>query len=207
MVSLSSGGVPFDNLNPITDCAAVHARPHFYDGAPLSDIVQGVSEDLGTLIIPFSDDTLPAAPNFFLEINAPDEPSDVARRRAGLDGAIGARAMHALQNYSLGNGEPAFDGVAYTYSSTYDMDRGLLQIFAHHVAAPTSLSWGRPEYHMTNVGSFRMMNCREELFLGGNAFRNAMDQAREHRDRGIQAANARARQRKILVRGRILVLQ
>ena len=83
------------------------------------------------------------APNFFLEVKGPDGNAAVATRQARYDGAIGSRAMHSLQNY--GREEPQYDGKAYTFSSAYH--NGLLQLFVHHVTAPTTTG-GRPEYRV-----------------------------------------------------------
>ncbi|KAL2264074.1 hypothetical protein VTK26DRAFT_2568 [Humicola hyalothermophila] len=99
--------------------------------------------------------------------------------------------MHALQNY--GAEEPAFDGNAYTYSSTYHSGTGTLQLYAHHPTPPTAPG-GRPEYHMTQLGSYAMTHSRERFIEGASAFRNARDWAKRHRDSFILAANAKARQ-------------
>jgi hypothetical protein len=99
--------------------------------------------------------------------------------------------MHALQNY--GAGEPAFDGNAYTYSSTYHAGTGTLQLYAHHPTPPTAPG-GRPEYHMTQLGSYAVTHSRERFVEGASAFRNARDMAQRRRDSFIQAANAKARQ-------------
>jgi hypothetical protein len=150
----NSGEVLFNNLESITDGATVDVKPDFYDGARFSDIDATVREDLSSLIIPSDTNAprRPAAPNFFLEAKAPWGGADIAKRQAGLDGAIGARAMHALQNY--GDEEPGFDGNAYSYSSTYHAGTGTLQLYTHHVTAPTAPG-GRPEYHMTQVRAFQ----------------------------------------------------
>ncbi|KAH8906449.1 hypothetical protein BR93DRAFT_969641 [Coniochaeta sp. PMI_546] len=189
----NSGDVLFNNMESVTDGATVDAKPDFYDGAYLSDIDAAVTEDLNSLIIPSDTNATrrPAAPNFFLEAKAPWGGADVAKRQAGLDGAIGARAMHALQNY--GDEEPGFDGNAYSYSSTYHAGTGTLQLYTHHVTAPTAPG-GRPEYHMTTLRAFAMTDSRETFVQGATAFRNARDVAQGHRDLFIQAANTRARQ-------------
>jgi hypothetical protein len=187
----NSGGVLFSNLASITDGITADVKPEFYDGARSGDIDAVVSKDLNSLIIPSSINAVrrPAAPTFFLEAKAPWGGADIARRQAGLDGALGARAIHALQNY--GTEEPVFDGNAYTYSSTY-VD-GALKLYTHHVAPPTAPG-GRPEYHMTQLRAFSMTDTRETFVQDATAFRNARDVAQRHRDKFIQAANARARQ-------------
>jgi hypothetical protein len=134
-------------------------------------------------------DDKPAVPNWFLEIKGPNGIPAVATRQARYDGAIGARAIHSLQNY--GEEEPVYDGNAYTYSSTYQTGR--LKLYAHHVTAPTAPG-ERPEYHMTQVKASDMTEDREAFVKGATAFRNARDLAQRHRDRFIQEANARVRQ-------------
>lgn len=187
----NSGEVLFSNLASITDGATVDVKPDFYDGASFGDIDAAVRNDLNSLIIPSETNAVrrPAVPTFFLEAKAPWGGADIAKRQAGLYGALGARAIHALQNY--GTEEPVFDGNAYTYSSTYH--GSLLQLYTHHVTPPTAPG-GRPEYHMTKLRGFDMTDSRETFVQGATAFRNARDLAQRHRDRFIQAANARARQ-------------
>lgn len=186
----NSGEVLFSNLESITGGAIADVKPDFYDGARFNDIDATVRNHLNNLIIPSDTNAArrPAAPNFFLEAKAPWGAADVAKRQAGIDRAIGARAMHALQNYGVD--EPVFDGNAYTYSSTYHAGTGTLQLYAHHVTPPTAPG-GRPEYHMTLLDSYAMTGKRERFVEGATAFRNARDLAQRHRDSLIQAANAR----------------
>ncbi len=99
--------------------------------------------------------------------------------------------MHALQKY--GTEEPAFDGNAHAYSSTYHAGTGTLQLYTHHVTPPTAPG-GRPEYHMTQIKAFALTGDRDTFVQGATAFRNARDLAQSHRDSLIQTANARARQ-------------
>ncbi|KPM35098.1 hypothetical protein AK830_g11473 [Neonectria ditissima] len=181
--------VLFTELSPITNKDAVKPKPDFFDGAHLRDLSKEVREDqdLRPMIIPTKHASVPAAPNFFLEVKGPDGNTSVAQRQVCYDGAYGTRAMHALQNY--GETEPAYDGNAYTYSSTYH--DGQLKLYAHHPTAPTTAG-GRPEYHMTRVKAFAMTSDRETFAQGAAAFRNARDFAQRHRDNFIQAANARA---------------
>jgi len=187
----NSGEALFYNLQSITDGETVDAKPDFYDGVRFGDVDKQVRKELDHLIIPTKHTRRPVAPNFFLEAKDPEGGAGVAKRQAGLDGAIGARAMQALQNY--GAEEPAFDGNAYTYSSTYHAGTGTLQLYAHHVTPPIAPG-GRPEYHMAQVKAFAMTSDRDTFVQGATAFRNARDLAQGHRDGFIQAANARARQ-------------
>ncbi|KAH7175892.1 hypothetical protein EDB81DRAFT_751335 [Dactylonectria macrodidyma] len=126
------------------------------------------------------------APNFFLEIMGPSGTSAVVENQARYGGAIGARAMHALQNF--GNDNQVFDEGAYTFSATYCA--GTLKLYAHHVTAPTTPD-GRLEYHMTKICGFEMTDSRATFVEGATAFRNLRDMARKYRDSFVQAANAR----------------
>ncbi|KAH6628900.1 hypothetical protein F5144DRAFT_605010 [Chaetomium tenue] len=105
----------------------------------------------------------PVVPNFFLEVEDPEGGAIASKRRAGYDGAIGARAIHALQNY--GADEPTFDGSAYTYSSTYHAGTGTLQLYAHHPTPPTALD-GRPEYHMTQLSGYALTGSIDSFRQG-----------------------------------------
>ncbi|KAH6955694.1 hypothetical protein BKA56DRAFT_234345 [Ilyonectria sp. MPI-CAGE-AT-0026] len=187
----NSGDVAFNNLDSITDGTTVAAKPDFYDGAHLEDIDPAVENNLDGLIIPSTSNhgRHPVAPNMFLEAESRRAGPEVLQRQACLVGAYGARAMLALQNY--GEEEPQYDGNAYAYSSTYHAGTGTLKLYAHHVTAPTTEA-GRPEYHMTHLRTFGMIDTREAFVRGATAFRNTRDLAKRHRDNLIQAANARA---------------
>ncbi|KAH7176304.1 hypothetical protein EDB81DRAFT_635061 [Dactylonectria macrodidyma] len=183
----NEGNLPFTNLTSLTNDDTVKAVPDYFDGAQASDIHRQVRRNLSTSIIPTKHATVPVVPNFFLEVKSQTGNAAVVRRQACHDGAYGARAMHALQNY--GQTEPVYDGNAYTYSSTY-FD-GLLRLYAHHVTAPATPR-RRPKYHMTKLRVFEMTDSREAFVKGATAFRNARDLARQGRNNLIRAANARA---------------
>jgi hypothetical protein len=191
----NDGDLLFTNIESITGGLTVKVAPDFFDGARLSDVhrkirVEKEEDNLNKLIIPTKHASAPVAPNFFLETKAPKGGASVALLQALHDGAIGARAMHALQNY--GAEEPTFDGNAYTYSSTYHAGTGTLHLYMHHATPPAP--GGRPQYHMTQLRSFAMTDSRESFIQGATVFRNARDLAQKHRHSFIQAANARARQ-------------
>ena len=190
----NEGHLPFTNIESITGEATVKAVPDFFDGARPGYVDKAVREDLSQMIIPTKHADCPVAPNFYLEAKAPRGGADVAQRQALHDGAIGARAMHSLQNY--GEKEPVYDGNAYTYSSTY-LD-GQLKLYAHHVTAPTTPA-GLPGYHMTQVDTYALTGSRKGFVEGATAFRNARDLARRHRDGFILDANARARRSNTLL--------
>ncbi|KAG8415312.1 hypothetical protein J3458_009170 [Metarhizium acridum] len=187
----NEGDMPFTNLLSLTDDSTVKVVPDFFDGARASEVHGKVRHTLNELIVPTKHANVPIAPNFFLEAKGPDGGASVAQRQACYDGAHGARAMHALQNYQ--ETEPIFDGNAYTYSSTYHSGTGTLQLYAHHVTAPAAVN-ERPEYHMTEIDGWQMTGNINSFRRGAIAFRNARDLAQRHRNSFIQAANARATQ-------------
>jgi hypothetical protein len=176
----------FGNLEPLTDGTLSSAKPDVYFGAQPEDLHRHIRDELAGHIIPSTMEDKPMAPNFFLEAKGPRGDGFVAALQARYDGAVGARAMHTLQNY--GEEEPEFDGNAYTYSSTY-LD-GRLRLYTHHITGPSAPE-RRPEYHMALLRGFDMMDSRERFLEGATAFRNARDLARSHRDGFIQNANAR----------------
>ncbi|KAM3566334.1 hypothetical protein ARSEF4850_000747 [Beauveria asiatica] len=176
----------FNNLDSLTDGATVNAVPDLYDGSHPVDINIAVRQELNKTIVPTSHDHAPAAPNFFLEAKPPSDGIDVAKRQACLDGALGARAMHSLQNY--GEDKPIYDGNAYAYSSIYHS--GQLVLYAHHMTGPTARG-GCVKYHMTQLKGFLLTGDRETFIRGATAVRNARDYARKQRNMLIQKANAR----------------
>ncbi|KAK5651101.1 hypothetical protein OQA88_13283 [Cercophora sp. LCS_1] len=186
----NEGNLPFTNFESLTGGLTVNAVPDFFDGAPPGHVDKSVREDLSQMIVPTKHTNVPVAPNFFLEAKAPRGGADVAQRQACYDGAHGARAMHSLQSY--GKEEPVYDGNAYANSSTYHAGTGTLQLYAHHITAPTDPE-GRPEYHMSQIDAYALTGSRKGFVEGATAFRNARDLARRHRDEFIQDANARAR--------------
>ncbi|KAK5654444.1 hypothetical protein OQA88_7355 [Cercophora sp. LCS_1] len=189
----SKQNILFTELAPLTSSYkdVVRPKPDFFDGARIGDLNREVRNPKGyiyPLIIPTKYTAGPVVPNFFLEVKGPSGAADVLKRQVCYNGAYGARAMHALQNY--GKEEPTYDGNAYTYSSSYIA--GTLKLYAHHITAPTNPG-GRPEYHMTQVGGYALASNFEACVAGIRAFRNARDLAQHYRDTFIQEANARAR--------------
>lgn len=125
----NEGHLPFNNLVSITDDTTVNPVPGFFDGAYLGAVDRKVRDNLYEIIIPNKKVRIPVAPNHFLEAKDPGGTLEVAEGQAVLDGAYGARIMHALQNYLVD--KPVYDGNAYAYSST------LLGRVPHTVCAPS----------------------------------------------------------------------
>ncbi|KIW41742.1 uncharacterized protein PV06_07266 [Exophiala oligosperma] len=184
----SQMGLPLSKLEAF-DKGLSDPRPDVYHGAAPSSIHPRVRADLADFIIPSKVDTSrPAAPNFFVEGKSAQGRADVAKRQALLDGAMGARAMHQLQNYKAA--EPIYDNRARSFSATYQ--DGILQTYAHHVTKPPAPG-GDPEYHMTLIRGFVLTSDRESFVQGATAYRNTRDLAKAERVSSIARANQEAR--------------
>ncbi|ETN42302.1 uncharacterized protein HMPREF1541_04243 [Cyphellophora europaea CBS 101466] len=183
----------FNNLDPLDDpldSKLPKPKPDHYDGALPQDIDHRVRRDLTKHIVPCNNTAWPAAPNFFLEAKGDSGRADVLKRQACHDGAVGARAIHSLENYRAP--EPQYDGHAKSFSSTYHHGTSTLTLYGHHTTQP-KVPGGRPEYHMTQVGGYFMTHDREAFQKAAGAFRNLRDLSRTHRDSAIEHANQVAR--------------
>lgn len=179
----------FTNLDPLTDDTIAAPKPDIYYGAYPEQLARSTRNEIAGHILPSTMLNKPMAPNFFIEVKGPDGKPAVATRQARYDGAIGSRAMHSLQNYGVE--EPEYDGKAHAFSSTYHAGTGTLQLYAHHVTAPT-IEGGRPEYHMTEVNGWQMTGNRDTFVEGARALRNTLDLSERCRSDFIRAANVRA---------------
>jgi len=186
----NEGHLPFVNLDSITNDTTVKPAPDFFDGAQPSSVDKQVREDLDKIIVPTKHPTVPIAPNLFLDAKSLTGSFAVATRQAALYGAHGALMMHALQNYL--QEQPLYDGKAYAFSST--LCGGVLTLYAHHITSPAGPE-GRPDYHMTLLKA-RVLLDDETCLDGLAAFQNLRELAKDYRDRLIDIANARARDRR-----------
>jgi hypothetical protein len=141
-----SGGIPFTNLDPLTDGTLVPGNPDIYYGARPEQLNRRVRDDLSGGSIPSTQDDLPILPNFFLAVKGPDGSAAVAKRQASYDGALGARGMLSLQSYGQIN--PVYSNNAYTFTSTYH--DGTLKIYTSHHTQPIGPG-GQPEYYMHQI--------------------------------------------------------
>lgn len=182
----SEADLPFSHLQAFDETLS-DAKPDVYYGTAPSSIHRRVRADIGEHIIPSTTTTRPAAPNFFLEGKSIKGREDVAKRQALHDGAVGARAMHSLQNYSAD--EPVYDNNAYSYPTTYHA--GTLKLYCVHPTHPT-VPGGKPEYHLTQVKAFALTSDKETFVKGATAYRNTRDLAKAHRESFIEQANERA---------------
>ncbi|PTB45276.1 hypothetical protein M441DRAFT_158915 [Trichoderma asperellum CBS 433.97] len=181
----------FTNLTSITRNTTAIPKPDFFDGAHPETVNRKVRKDLDDIIIPSKRAGFPIAPNFFLEVKSDEGKLKVAQDQSIVNGAYGARAMHALKNY-LVDGEPEYDGNAYAYTAI--LARALLELYAHHLTAPTKPG-GQPGCHATLLGSYGLRD-EDNYSTGRGAFRNLRMRAKEDRERFIETANARARRRR-----------
>ena len=184
----SAGNVPFGNIEDMAPDVFKKPKPDLYWGARPAQIDQRVRQDLNSQLVPSTNHSYPAAPNFFLEAKGPDGSAAVKTRQACYDGALGARAMQALQNY--GQIEPTYNNNAYTLSSTYH--DGTLKMYSHHSTQPL-LPEGPANYHMTKLGGWELTGSNRTFREGVSAFRNAREFTTEQRDMLIDRANTVAR--------------
>jgi hypothetical protein len=186
-----SGGLPFTNLDHLTDGTLVPGNPDIYYGARPEQLDRRVRDELSGHIIPSTQDDLPILPNFFLAAKRPDGSLAVAGRQASYDGALGARGMHSLESY--GQEGPVFANTASTISSIYH--GGQLKMFTIHPSQPAS-SGSRPEYQMHQLNTWGMTGNIESFRQGATYYRNGRDWAKEQRDEAIRQANGRVEERR-----------
>jgi hypothetical protein len=181
-----AGGMPFRNLDHLTDGTLVPGNPDRYYGARPEQLNREIRSELSGQIVPSTQHDLPIVPNFFLAAKGPDGSAAVAKRQASHDGALGARGIRSLQVY--GETEPGSDNNAYTVSSIYH--DGTLKMFTNH---PSNIATsGRPEYYMTQIKGWSLTGDLDTFRQGATWYRNGRDWAKEQRDDAIRMANARA---------------
>ncbi|EGE01506.1 hypothetical protein TEQG_00556 [Trichophyton equinum CBS 127.97] len=174
----------FSNLAPLTDGTLVNAKPDHFFGARPEQLEPQIRKDSSSYIVPSTQDSLPILPNFFLETKGPDGSLMVATRQACYHGALGARGIHKLQNFK--QDKESYDRNAYTITSTYH--GGALKIYTTHL---TPRANGRAEYIMTQVNAWSMTGNIKTFRQGASAYSNALDWAKEQREKIIEAANER----------------
>ncbi|KAI4156656.1 MAG: hypothetical protein LQ340_000102 [Diploschistes diacapsis] len=188
-----SRGIPFTNLAPLTDENLVRGNPDVYYGARPEQLDRGVRNEqiennLSDRIVPSTQHDLAILPNFVLAVKGPEGSLAVAGRSACYDGALRARAMHALHSY--GQQDPFYDGNAYTVSSIYH--GGQLKMFTSHPIHPATLG-DLPEYITSQINTWGMTGNAEIFRQGATAYRNLRYWAREQRDTAIKQTNDQVR--------------
>lgn len=184
-IKCSSGGIPFRNLDCLTDGTIVPGNPDIYYGARPEQLDRRVRKELSGFIEPSSQDDLPIVPNFSMAAKGPDGSLAVALRQASYDGALNARGMNSLRQY--GQAQPVSDNNASTITSIYH--GGQLKMYTVYCREPADQG-GRPEYYMHQLRSFAMTDSPDTFRLGAAAYRNARDWAEEQRNKAIEVANA-----------------
>ena len=177
----------FGNLKHLTDGSITKAKPDCYDGSRPADLNKQIREELGPYIVPSTNTAAPCLPNFFTEAKGPKGTTDVCKRQALYDGAVGARGIHELRSY-VGQ-QTLFDNNAYTIASTYHHS-GLLTMYTTH-PTPSGGPTNPTEYRMTQLRSFAMTDAPDTFRQGASALRNARDWAEEKRKELIAAANGK----------------
>ncbi|WPH03591.1 Hypothetical protein R9X50_00647300 [Acrodontium crateriforme] len=178
------------NSAALFDPFLIDPKPDVYYGSNASDIHSQVRADLGDLIRPSKKATNSWAPNFFIEAKGPDGTLKVLDRQIMYDGAFGARAMFALQNYCRTGEDLIFDRKAYTMSVSIN-GAGDVAIFATHVE-PSFIPGQKEEYFTTKVKTYDATSDMEDFKKALHAFRRARKFAAEQREILIAHANAMA---------------
>jgi hypothetical protein len=119
--------VLFSHLEPMNK-DLLKPKPDIYYGTKPEQIDRRVRGELGKYIVPSSDTSLPAVPNYFLEGKSAKGRADVAMRQACYDRAVG-----------YGASPPVYDRNAYTITSIYHGGTGALQMYATHSTEPKIL--------------------------------------------------------------------
>jgi hypothetical protein len=143
-----SGGIPFTNLEHLTDGTLVPGNPDIYYGARPKQLDRPVRNELTSRVVPSTQHDLPIVPNFFLATKGPDRSLAVARRQAYYNGALGARGMHSLQSYR--HAGSIYDNNASTITSIYH--GGQLKMYTYHIGKPTNPR-DRPEYFINQINT------------------------------------------------------
>lgn len=179
----TAGDIPFSNLDPLTKVALVPGNPDIYYGARPEQLHRDIREELEGSIIPTTQKDAPISPNFFVVTKSMDRSLAVALRQAAYNGALGARAMHALQHYARAQQTP--HDHACTFTVIYHAS--VLRMYTVHRVEPISL--GPPSYHMHPVRRFAMPDSFETFEQGVTAYRNAILWTEEKRNEVIDQAN------------------
>ena len=182
-----AGGIPFGNLDHLTDGNLKPGNPDIYHGARPEQLNRVVRTELSGHIVPSTQEDLPIAPNFFLAAKGPDGSAAVAKRQACYDGALGARGIHSLRSYGR---EQEYDSNAYTISSVYH--DGTLKIFTIHPVEGLGQHKGKAVYHMNQIKGYAMTSDTETFRHGATAFRNLRDWTEAQRNGAIADANDRS---------------
>ncbi|KAB8356402.1 hypothetical protein FH972_023985 [Carpinus fangiana] len=68
----NQANIQFSNLSPLTNGASTVPQPAFFDGSRPRDIHRSIRDQLSYYIVPSTDTSNPALPNFFAEVKGPN---------------------------------------------------------------------------------------------------------------------------------------
>jgi hypothetical protein len=176
-----AGEIPFTNLDHLTDRTLVPGNPDIYYGARPEQLDRSTRKSLGGHVVSSTQEDLPIAPNFFVEVKGHDGSTAVAKRQLSYDMALGARGINTLQAYN--SSDLRCDNRAYTLGCNYQA--------ASQPILP-SVPGGQPGYNMTQPKVLALTNDPEAFRQGATAYRNGRDWAKRQRDDAINQANDRA---------------
>jgi hypothetical protein len=110
----------------------------------------------------------------------------VKTRQACYEGTVGARAMHALQNY--GQAIPT-QPLQYLISATYH--DGTLKMYSHHLTQPSQVGESH-QVHMAPLRGIVLTNSPETFRYKVSAFRDACDSTRQQAEMLVDRTNRAA---------------
>lgn len=181
-----AGEIPFTNLDHLTNGTLVPGNPDLYYGARPEQLDRRIRMELGSHIMPSTQEDLPIAPNFFVEVKGPDGSIAVAMRQLSYDMALGARGLNTLQTYN--SSTSVYGNKAYTLGCTYQ--HGHLQMYTSQ-PIPPSAPGRQSGYVMTQLGGWSLTGNLETFRQGAAAYRNGRDWTKRQRDDAIKQANKR----------------
>jgi hypothetical protein len=162
-----AGGIPFKNLDHLTDGTPVPGNPINIMVYVLDSLIARYESSLMVISCLQLKRTFQFALIFFLAAKGPDGSLAVAGRQACYDGTLGARGIHSLQNY--GKDEPLYNNNAGTIIPIYH--GGQLKMFTTHLGRPAK-SGDRSEYYMTQINTWGMTGNVETFRQGAVCYRN-----------------------------------
>jgi len=164
-------------------------KPDVFDGIRPSDYVQ-LGNKLSRYVLPATT-VSPKLPNFFGEFKGRDGTFRCVELQAMYDGAMGARAMHKVQNYGKDIADEVYDNNAYTVTFTFF--GATLTAHLHFIRKPERPQ-DYPHYVMTLLDSWTIRTREAHFTDGVTAFRNARDMAHEFREQFAEEASRKIKE-------------
>ncbi|UNI22471.1 hypothetical protein JDV02_008360 [Purpureocillium takamizusanense] len=178
------GGVPFTNLDHLTDGSLVAAEPTTYHGVLRNCFNRRFLAKQHQQIVPSLDHLAPVLPTVFLEAKSPNSCEKAAVCQSLYVMALGARGFRNLQRAASGSDSAVVDDDrAYTFAAVYRC--GWLLLFACYVRDQTKKGWCVPVL----LGEWDLRASRQSFCDGVAAYRNVRDWAAAKRVELVQRAN------------------